>query len=232
MLIAGAVYFSQWDVDAKKNSEVMKACITALSKQADFLFLYGNKLVDSDMIAFCRSLPNLAKLTIDDTDFREGWVFKGMKSLAHAVNQIDRPCDWVLFPDSDDTLPGCVRAAVEEADKAGCTCVEFPRVDVRWGDRILDTRDYPGGPHVLAAKMNPKPTWDACPGFNIPDNTSPRMIYHCRYPSRHYRYATPALIKARKEAAYAEPYADKDSKTTEFRPDWTWDDYERHFTHG
>lgn len=221
--------FSQWDIDAKRATGIMRQALESLSKQSDILYVYANRLTDEGMIAFVKSLPNLIKLVIDHAHFSDGWAYAGNSALDHLMNQMDHypvPIDWVLFPDSDDLLPCNVRAEVEKAASEGKTCIEFPRIETR-GEKIIDIAGSPCGPHVLGAKW--KPSWRDSVGFNIPDGTPMDNIYHCRYPTRHLRYATPDLIEARKSVGYYEQYADKEWRTTDFHPDWTWQDYERHF---
>lgn len=228
MILGGAIRFSQWDIDAKKATPIMCQAFLRLSSQVDHLFAYGQSLTDSNMIAFVKNLPKLSGFWIDDKDWKEGWVYNGNGALGHMIDLIDTPIDWVLFPDSDDLLPSNVRQEVEKAEAAGCTCIEFPRVDMR-GDMVMDVNGYVGGPHVLGAKFDPRPAWKCSQGFNWPDNTPPMKVYHCPYPSRHLRYSSEMLIAARKAVGYSEDYCDKEWKLAPFRDDWTIDDYIGHF---
>ncbi len=232
MIIGGTMRFSQWDIDAKRARELIKQTLSSLSNQVDHLWVYGNKLTDTNIQEFIRSLPNLAGFLIDGSHFGDAWSYNGNGVLDHIMKMLDKHIDWVLFPDSDDLLPYMVRQEVEKADSQGMTSIEFPRIEPRDG-KIMDVTKQVGGPHILGCSCRGNtPTWRNSVGFNTPDGTKMSNVYHCPYPSRHMRYATKDLIAARQEANYHEEYAKGEYRGVDFNPDWTWQDYERHFVHG
>lgn len=220
---------SSYDIDKKKAEDVVKLCIQDLTKYCKEIYFLQIGNVNEHFLDWL----NINKIiTKSNKNYLEGWMFDNNLSLTDLYNTINKKYDWILYPDMDDILPKQILEEIDMADRLGYDVIDFPMLECLDGiDKVIcDFENYVIGPHAKALKMADDITFLGTDGFAKPISKSGRKlkIYNSKYPCRHLRYMNKNLIEARKEIKFYQDFFEKPHKTTDFIPNWTFDEYVRY----
>lgn len=228
MKIAGMTRISSYDIDKKKNADVMKYCIDELSKHCDDLYFLIIGDVDEDFLNWIQKNKFIAKT--DRVYKGDGWIFDHYEAYDDLNRIIPLKYDWILCPDTDDALPPNIVDEIQKAEDSQSELIELPALESFNGfnNVIVDFgHDYPIGPHCKAFKQNKDISFVGSQGFGTPISSSGRALrtYHSPYPYRHIRYATKELIENRRSINYFQEYFLRHHETVEYNPNWKFSDY-------
>ena len=209
LIIGGAIRISRYDIERKCIGAVFADAVRDLSSKCDHIFIYANKLSDSEVRHFLAGADNVSGVLCDDDDQKEGWQYDNNINLEKMRMSVTEPVDWLLFPDSDEELPSNVRDITALAESGGKLALEFPIVECFLSKTtIASTLVVKILPHCLGVRWHDDLSFAKSTGFNKPSSVpdSFRLYHHEEKPVYHMRYSSLELYRRRKQIGYYEHF--------------------------
>jgi len=232
--VGGLLHFSGFALHTMKLKEWVAPLVAInLAQHCGQIFVYMFDGAGQEFEDFLWTIPQVKNILREDDitwggHCRQHLLYERSDAMFRAV---DRPIDWILYPDADELLPPQVLSQLDIADATGKIYVEFPIVETRGITKVV--KDF-GLEYMIwywhchAVRFDRGVKFENSEGFCKPGSfaklekeAGQSLLYRSVYPMRHLRYDTVGLQQARTDAGNQHiTYACRqDLELGDYRPD-------------